>query len=138
MLLNSSAVLDTLAARGGFARGAGDSAAVPTIIHADLTVLGDLLSDGHILLNGTVEGNINSRTVTVGESGHVEGAILAESVYICGSVRGPVRANTVTVGKTARIVGSIFHNVLTIEPGAFLEGRRPWRPHIDRKLQSTT
>ncbi|RMD64769.1 MAG: polymer-forming cytoskeletal protein [Alphaproteobacteria bacterium] len=53
-----------------------------------------------------------------------------------GTLIGQVRANTVTVGKDARIIGNIFHHTLTIEPGAYIDGRRPWRPRIDRKRES--
>ena len=109
---------------------------VYTLISGDLTVIGDVIGDGHIEISGTVKGTVNGRTVEIMPTGIVEGAVIAESATIHGSVIGPVRASTVTAGTTARIVGSIFHNVLTIEPGAKLEGRRPWRPHIDRNLDT--
>ncbi len=92
------------------------------------TVTGDLTSQGEIEVHGTVEGTIRSSRVTVGESGLVEGSIFAESVCIHGSVRGPVIATNDAVTKTARVIGSITHNELSIEPGAYMEGRRPWRP----------
>ena len=107
-----------------------------TLIDADLTVMGHLLTDGHVEVEGRVEGTINCHSVTVHEGGYVEGTILADTARLLGSVVGPVRANTVTVGKCARVIGNIFHRTLTIEPGAYLEGRRPWRPHIDRHLES--
>ena len=107
-----------------------------TVIGGDLTVIGDLTSDGHIEIRGTVKGTVNSRTVEIMPMGVVEGAVVADSATIRGSVIGPVRASDVTAATTARIIGSIFHNVLTIEPGAKLEGRRPWRPRIDRNLDT--
>ena len=91
-------------------------------------VTGDLTCLDEIEVQGRVEGTIRGRRVTVGRSGLVEGRIFAESVFIHGSVRGPVIATSVAVGKTARIIGNITHNELSIEPGAYLEGRRPWRP----------
>jgi cytoskeletal protein CcmA (bactofilin family) len=107
-----------------------------TVINGDLTIIGDLTSDGHIEVKGTVKGTINSRSIEVMPTGVIEGAVIAETAIIRGSVVGPVRADTVTAGTTSHIVGSVFHNVLTIEPGAKLEGRRPWRPHIDRNLDN--
>ncbi|MEE8559490.1 MAG: polymer-forming cytoskeletal protein [Alphaproteobacteria bacterium] len=106
-----------------------------SIIQHDATIIGDLETDGHIEIDGTVKGTINGYMVTVAENGRVEGAITAEIAKIHGTLIGPVQANTVAVGKTAHIVGNIFHKVLNIEPGASLEGRRPWRPHIERKPQ---
>lgn len=92
-------------------------------------IVGDLTSEGEIEVQGTVEGNIRSRRVIVGERGAVHGEIVAEAVDIRGSVEGPVVAASVTVARTARIIGHITHRELTIEPGAYLEGRRPWRLH---------
>lgn len=103
-----------------------------TVIARNLTVIGDLVTDGHMEVAGVVRGTINARSVTVRPGGEIEGSIIAETATIRGSVLGPIQANSVTVGNSAHIVGSIFHNSLKIEPGAFLEGRRPWRPHIDR------
>ena len=93
------------------------------------TIVGDLTSEGEIEVQGTVEGNIRSRRVSVGEGGQVYGEIVAESVEISGSVEGPVVATNVAVTRTARVIGHITHRELNIEPGAYLEGRRPWRLH---------
>ncbi len=101
---------------------------VPSIISRDLKIVGNLTGLGEIEVRGTVEGTIRSRRVIVGESGLVEGSIFAESVRIHGSVRGPVTAISVAVTKTARVIGSITHNELSIEPGAYMKGPRPWRP----------
>jgi cytoskeletal protein CcmA (bactofilin family) len=103
------------------------------VLFRSLTVIGDLQTDGHIEVEGRVIGNVNGRTVTVGEQGQVEGSILAESITILGTAVGPVQANKVLIGKSAQVVGNIFHNELTVEPGAYHDGRRPWRPNIERK-----
>src|SRR5690606_11802998 len=63
---------------------------MPSIISADLTVTGDLSSDGDIQVDGVIEGDIRSRTVTIGEAAHVKGAIAADTVRVCGAVTGQV------------------------------------------------
>ena len=95
---------------------------VPSIITADLKVLGDLHSSGDIQIDGTVEGDINSRTLTIGESALVKGAVHAETVRVCGSVEGEVRGTNVAITSTAKIVGDVAHQSLAIEAGAFIEG----------------
>jgi cytoskeletal protein CcmA (bactofilin family) len=117
-------------------RPAGRSAR-PTVIGADLTVIGDLQTDGHVEIEGSVKGTINAEAVTVREGGQVEGLILAESAHVRGTVVGPIQANEVRIGKDAYVVGNVFHHALTIEPGAHVDGRRPWRPHIDRRTGAT-
>src|SRR3546814_11413014 len=54
-------------------------AGVPSIISADLRITGNLKSDGDIQVDGHVEGDIDSATLTVGEGAHVKGHISCES-----------------------------------------------------------
>ena len=99
-----------------------------TVIAADMKVVGALESDGHIHIDGTIEGDVYANFVTVGETAHVEGVIIAEEVQIAGSVDGRIEAPVVFIEATARVVGSVFHTEIDIEEGALVEGRRPWRP----------
>ncbi|MHA1151903.1 MAG: bactofilin family protein [Alphaproteobacteria bacterium] len=96
---------------------------MPSIISADLKIVGDLNSGGDLQIDGAVEGDITSRALTIGESAIVRGVLMAETVRIYGSVVGEVRANSVTLSKTARVEGDIVHQSLTMEAGAELIGR---------------
>ena len=131
MLRNTMSAIDIRSGQSGSKSWPGDAPC--TVIQADLTIIGDLQTDGHIEVDGRVIGNVNGSSVTVGENGQVEGSILAETVIIYGIAVGPVQANKVLIGNSAQVVGNIFHNELTVEPGAYHEGRRPWRPNIERK-----
>ena len=97
-------------------------AGVPSIISADLKIIGNMQSSGDIQVDGQIEGDIQSRTLTVGESAHVKGSIRGETVRICGTVQGEVLAQSVIIAKTARVSGDVVHQSLAIEAGAFLEG----------------
>jgi cytoskeletal protein CcmA (bactofilin family) len=97
--------------------------AAPSIISPDLKIKGDLVCNGDVQIDGSVEGDVVSRTITVGEGADIRGSISAESVRVCGSVNGQVKGNTVTLAKTAKVVGDIMHQTLSIEPGAFFEGQ---------------
>lgn len=96
--------------------------APPSIISRDLNIVGDLLSEGEIQIDGTVNGDIRTRILIVGESAKVFGEIVAETVRILGSVDGQIKAKVVKLAKTAHVVGDILHEDLSIETGAFLEG----------------
>lgn len=95
---------------------------VPSIISADLRITGDLVCSGDVQIDGWVEGDIQSRNITIGEGATVQGGLQAESVRICGLVNGEVRADMVVLEKTARVTGDILHKSLAIEQGAYLEG----------------
>ena len=97
-------------------------AGIPSIISADLRITGDLVCSGDVQIDGWVEGDIQSRNITIGEGATVQGGLQAESVRICGLVNGEVRADMVVLEKTARVTGDILHKSLAIEQGAYLEG----------------
>ena len=100
----------------------------PSFVGGDTRIMGDLSGAGEIRIDGEIGGDVVARSVTVGEGGLVEGSVFAETAHIGGAVMGRVEAVAVTIAATGRVVGSITHNVLSVEPGAMLEGRRPWRP----------
>lgn len=95
---------------------------VPSIISADLKVLGNLVSTGDLQVDGVVEGDIQSAMVTIGESAQVHGAVTAETIRVCGSIKGEVKGTSVTLAKTAKVVGDILHQALAIEQGAYIDG----------------
>ena len=95
---------------------------MPSIVSANLRINGDLISEGDVQIEGTVEGNITSRMLTVGESGVVKGEIVADQVTIAGRVNGKVKARTVTLSQTSDVSGDISHEALGIEAGARFEG----------------
>ena len=96
---------------------------VPSIISPDLKIIGDLKSGGDIQIDGTVDGDINSRLLTIGEEAVVEGCIVADTVRISGTVKGQIQARIVHLDKVARVTGDVTHETLTMEAGASLEGQ---------------
>ena len=111
--------------RPGSSKPEGDAppaSAVPSIISTDLKITGNLESTGDIQVDGVVNGDISSRTLTIGESAHVQGSVLSESVRVCGKVSGEIKSTSVVLAKTARVEGDIAHQSLAIEAGAFVEG----------------
>src|SRR5690606_10213501 len=120
---------------------AATRAAAPSIISADLKIVGDLTSAGDIQIDGHVEGDIQSRTITIGEAAQVTGSISGDTVRVCGTVNGQIKGKTVTLDKSAKVTGDILHQSLAIEPGAFLEGhckRLDSRPAATAGSPSTT
>ncbi len=117
-------------------RGPRRLSAGPSLIAADLAIVGDLDCGDEIHIHGAIEGTIVCPVVVVAEGGFVDGTILAQTVRIAGEVTGTIEAVTVHIASTAAVNGKVFHHELTIEPGAFVEGRRPWRPraHIEDRL----
>jgi len=119
---DSSSTPEPLTSTSSEPKRSSSKGGVPSIISADLRITGNLKSDGDIQVDGHVEGDIDSATLTVGEGAHVKGHISCESVRVCGTVDGAVKAKSVVMAKTARVIGDIIHDSLAIEAGAFIEG----------------
>jgi cytoskeletal protein CcmA (bactofilin family) len=94
----------------------------PSILSADLTVHGSLVSDGEVQLDGNVEGDVRASALTIGEDATVVGEVVAETVTIRGKVKGSVRARQVQLTATARMEGDIIHSTLAVESGAYFDG----------------
>ncbi len=96
--------------------------APPSIISRDLKIIGDLNCEGEIQIDGHVEGDIRTDILMIGETAHIKGEIVANTVRIHGTVHGQIKAKTVKLAASAHMVGDIMHEDLAIETGAFLEG----------------
>jgi cytoskeletal protein CcmA (bactofilin family) len=104
-------------------RGKGVSSGEPSVISADLKITGNLESAGDLQIKGRIEGDVKSRSVSVGEGAHVQGTIVAEQVQVSGAVTGQIQAPSVTLAKSAKMLGDIVHESLSIEAGAHMEGQ---------------
>jgi cytoskeletal protein CcmA (bactofilin family) len=94
-----------------------------SLIAENVSLVGDLASDGEVQLDGAVRGDLTVGHLTVGESGQVEGAIIAEAVEVRGRVAGTITAKAVRLYATARVDGDIVHAQLAIDAGAQFVGR---------------
>ncbi len=103
---------------------------VPSIISSNLHITGDLKTDGDVQIDGEIDGDVNSKLLTLGENGVINGAIVADLARIAGTVNGSITARVVELGRTARITGDINHFSLAIEPGAYIQGQCT---HVDDK-----
>jgi len=99
------------------------TSSMPSIVSANLRITGDLVSDGDIQVEGAINGNVKSRMLTVGESGSVNGEIVADQLVVAGTVVGTIKARTITFGPSATVTGDVSHESLGIEAGARFEGK---------------
>lgn len=95
---------------------------VPSIISSDLVIVGTLTSTGDVHIDGRVDGDIRSGSVTLGEKASFEGDIVAEEVTVRGRIKGTIRSRKVSLSGTSHVEGTVLHEALAVEAGAFLEG----------------
>lgn len=95
----------------------------PSLIAADVNLLGNIISDGVIDVDGRIEGDVKCVSVTVRANGKVKGDIIADLLHVFGEVKGVIRAKKVFLHSGCRVVGIVMHESLTMEDGAYLDGR---------------
>ena len=98
------------------------SNSVPSIISSDVVVKGNVSTSGEIQLDGTIEGDVKSKNLTIGENGTVKGKVTADDVIVKGSVNGSIVGRNVRLERSAKLNGDICHQTLSIEAGAYIEG----------------
>jgi len=88
------------------------------------TITGDIETLGNIRVEGTVQGNITSKSkIAQGPSSFVEGKVLAQNAEIEGEIKGSVEvAELLILRPTATIDGDITTNKLIVESGASFNG----------------
>ncbi len=94
----------------------------PSILSADLRLVGDLNSEGEVQVDGSIDGDIRTKILLIGESATVKGKIVGDTVRVYGKVDGQIKARAVILAKSARVFGNILHENLSVEAGAFLDG----------------
>lgn len=94
----------------------------PTIIARDLTIEGEIISDGLIEIEGRIKGSISGNIVVLREEGIIEGSVSAESISIRGKFNGTIKAKNINITETAKIFGDIEYCSLSVEDGACIEG----------------
>lgn len=99
--------------------------AVETIVGPSMNVEGDFVSEGNIVIKGTVMGSIKTnQTVFVEEGAKVIADVKAVAATISGQVRGNIRVNDkVEITASAQIVGDIHCRTLVVQAGALLQGK---------------
>lgn len=73
-------------------------------------------------IEGQVEGDVEAKTLIIGNDAHVMGEIRAQDVTVNGKVTGRIKGQKVRLASTARVDGDITHSSLAMEEGADFEG----------------
>jgi cytoskeletal protein CcmA (bactofilin family) len=95
---------------------------VPSIISAELTVRGTLVSAGDVTIDGKVDGDVRAASLVIGEKAVIVGDVFAEEAIVRGRVEGSIRARKVQLCATCHVEGNILHEAFSVESGAFFEG----------------
>ena len=97
--------------------------AAPSLIGDDLTITGNIISQGEIQVNGNVQGDIHCASLVVGEDAEITGSVVADDVVVRGRLIGTIRGQRLSLQNSCHVEADISHKSLVIEQGAFFEGK---------------
>ena len=102
---------------------------IDTLIGKGVRVQGDIAFLGGMHLDGAIAGNVRSdqapnSTLSVSETGSIEGSVEVPNVILQGHIRGDIRgAERVVLGATARVEGDVYYGVIEMTLGAQIMGK---------------
>ena len=87
-------------------------------------IIGTIIADGDIRIDGTVEGEMQcAGKVVIGEKGLVKGTVTCQSSEIMGALDGKIiNAQTLALRATGKIKGEVQTQTLIVEPNAQFNG----------------
>jgi cytoskeletal protein CcmA (bactofilin family) len=94
----------------------------PSILSTDICILGNIISEGVLDIDGRIDGNVKSEVVYIRGNAQIIGDILAGGeVHIFGSVHGVIKSPKICIYQTAHVEGTIIHTNIMIEDGAYID-----------------
>lgn len=96
-----------------------------TIIGESVQVKGNFESNGNIIINGLLDGEIKTKgSIFIGEKAKIEANIEAEEMITKGQIKGNLKINGyLAIGQTSKIFGDIECLQISIEKGAEINGK---------------
>lgn len=92
-------------------------------LSAGVNYEGNISGSGELQVDGKLKGDIRVARVVIGENGSVEGNVAADVVEVRGRVSGTVAGKSVKLFATSRVEGDITQEQLSVEQGAWFQGR---------------
>lgn len=96
-----------------------------TIIGPSVKVEGDFVTEGNVIVEGTICGTIKtSKSLKVGPTSKIFANIWADNALIAGEIQGNLNiSDKLELTSSAKIFGDIKTGNLSIAPGAILNGK---------------
>ena len=95
-----------------------------SIIGPGMTIVGDIISDGTVRVEGVVEGSITAgKAIVIGRGGSVRGDVRTQDAVIAGTLDGTLMAESrLEVQASAVLNCTVRARLVQLEEGAVLNG----------------
>ena len=103
--------------------------AVDTLVGRQTEIAGDVRFTGGLHVDGKVKGKVGassdkSASLSVSDSGMIEGDVRVPNIVLNGAVVGDVHAaERIRLSSKARVNGNVYYKILEMEAGATVNGQ---------------
>jgi len=111
-----------------------------SIIASDMTVIGDLETEGVVRVEGRVRGTVRAGTqVLVAAGAVIEGDLHAQEAVIAGQVKGAIHARErIELQATAMVAGDVLTPRISIIEGARITGEVKMDSNMEAQAVGTS
>lgn len=105
------------------------SVRIDTLVGSGTQLHGDVSFRGGLHVDGVIQGNVMAQpeseaTLSVSDSGVIEGMVSVPNVFLNGRVNGDViAAQRLELGSTAQVDGDVHYHLIEIALGARINGK---------------
>ena len=93
------------------------------MIGEGVTINGNVKSDNEVIIQGTVEGDVECNSITIDNSGYLKGKIKTENMLVKGRAEGEISVNSLLEIKSkGDVSGKVFYGGIQIEEEGKLAG----------------
>ena len=93
------------------------------MIGEGVTITGTIIANNKVIIQGTIDGDIECNSVTINKSGNVKGKIKTETMTVEGKVDGEINVNTIlNIKSKGHVNGKVFYGEIQIDEGGKISG----------------
>lgn len=93
-----------------------------SVIAAEMVIIGDVTFQGHLAVEGSIDGSLTGDQATLGAGGQLKGSVNVEKLECHGTLQGQIISSHLKLSSKARVQGTITANELEMASGATLLG----------------
>ncbi len=93
-------------------------------IGAGTIIKGEIIIEGNVRIDGTIEGNVSSKgRIVLGKSGSIIGEVECQSSSIAGEIKGKfITHDLISLKSSAKVEGDVYYGKIEVDKGAVLNG----------------
>jgi cytoskeletal protein CcmA (bactofilin family) len=100
-----------------------DNSESSLMIGEGVIITGTIKANSKVTIQGTVDGDIECKNITISKSGNVKGKIKTDTITVEGKVEGEINANDVlNIKSQGHVSGKVFYDEIQIEEGGKISG----------------